>query len=68
MSHEKRVITVGNVIAAQGTYVLRQINHAVIAVYIAVTAIENAREKGYRLKIYEAFRPHEASVYMYRKF
>lgn len=32
-----------------------------------VTAIENAREKGYRLKIYEAFRPHEASVYMYRK-
>lgn len=32
-----------------------------------VTAIENAGEKGYRLKIYEAFRPHEASVYMYRK-
>lgn len=31
------------------------------------TAIENAREKGCRLKIYEAFRPHEASVYMYRK-
>lgn len=31
------------------------------------TAIENAREKGYRLKIYEAFRPHEASAYMYRK-
>ena len=29
------------------------------------TAIETAREKGYRLKIYEAFRPHEASVYMY---
>lgn len=32
-----------------------------------VKAIEGAREKGYRLKIYEAFRPHEASVYMYRK-
>lgn len=31
------------------------------------TAIETARERGYRLKIYEAFRPHEASVYMYRK-
>lgn len=31
------------------------------------TAIENAREKGYRLKIYEAFRPHEASVYIYQK-
>lgn len=31
------------------------------------TAIENAGEKGYRLKIYEAFRPHEASVYMYQK-
>ena len=31
------------------------------------TAIENARGKGYRLKIYEAFRPHEASVYMYQK-
>lgn len=31
------------------------------------TAIENARERGYRLKIYEAFRPHEASVYMYKK-
>ena len=31
------------------------------------TAMENAREKGYRLKIYEAFRPHEASVYMYSK-
>ena len=31
------------------------------------TAIAYAREKGYRLKIYEAFRPHEASVYMYRK-
>lgn len=31
-----------------------------------VKAIENARAKGYRLKIYEAFRPHEASVYMYR--
>ncbi|MDE5588012.1 MAG: D-alanyl-D-alanine carboxypeptidase family protein [Acetatifactor sp.] len=31
------------------------------------TAIENAREKGYRLKIYEAFRPHEASVYMYNQ-
>lgn len=30
-------------------------------------AIENARKKGYRLKIYEAFRPHDASVYMYRK-
>lgn len=30
-------------------------------------AIDNAREKGYRLKIYEAFRPHEASVYMYKK-
>lgn len=32
-----------------------------------VKAIDNAREKGYRLKIYEAFRPHEASVYMYKK-
>lgn len=32
-----------------------------------VTAIENAGEMGYRLKIYEAFRPHEASVYMYQK-
>lgn len=32
-----------------------------------LTAMENAREKGYRLKIYEAFRPHEASVYMYRQ-
>lgn len=31
------------------------------------TAIENARENGYRLKIYEAFRPHTASVYMYQK-
>lgn len=31
------------------------------------TAIENALEKGYKLKIYEAFRPHEASVYMYQK-
>jgi len=31
------------------------------------TAIENAREKGYKLKIYEAFRPHEASVYMYQR-
>lgn len=31
------------------------------------TAIANAYEKGYRLKIYEAFRPHEASVYMYQK-
>ncbi|MBD5461129.1 MAG: hypothetical protein HDR26_09355, partial [Lachnospiraceae bacterium] len=31
------------------------------------TAIENAREKGYRLKIYEAFRPHDASVYMYKQ-
>ncbi|MCM1541254.1 MAG: D-alanyl-D-alanine carboxypeptidase family protein [Blautia sp.] len=31
------------------------------------TAMENARERGYRLKIYEAFRPHEASVYMYQK-
>ncbi|MCM1189238.1 MAG: D-alanyl-D-alanine carboxypeptidase family protein [bacterium] len=31
------------------------------------TAIDTAREKGYRLKIYEAFRPHEASVYMYQK-
>lgn len=31
------------------------------------TAIANARDKGYRLKIYEAFRPHDASVYMYRK-
>lgn len=31
------------------------------------TAIENARGRGYRLKIYEAFRPHEASVYMYGK-
>lgn len=30
-------------------------------------AIESARERGYKLKIYEAFRPHEASVYMYRK-
>lgn len=30
------------------------------------TAIESAREKGYRLKIYDAFRPHEASVYMYQ--
>ena len=30
------------------------------------TAIENAREKGYRLKIYESFRPHDASVYMYQ--
>ena len=30
------------------------------------TAIDNAREKGYRLKIYEAFRPHDASVYMYQ--
>ena len=29
-------------------------------------AMENARENGYRLKIYEAFRPHDASVYMYR--
>ncbi|MCH5344363.1 MAG: hypothetical protein J1E64_10000 [Acetatifactor sp.] len=31
------------------------------------TAIENARENGCRLKIYDAFRPHEASVYMYQK-
>lgn len=31
------------------------------------TAIENALEKGYRLKIYEAFRPHETSVYMYNQ-
>lgn len=31
------------------------------------TAIGNARGRGYRLKIYEAFRPHEASVYMYQK-
>lgn len=30
-------------------------------------AIENARNKGYKLKIYEAFRPHKASVYMYQK-
>ena len=30
-------------------------------------AIESALERGYKLKIYEAFRPHEASVYMYRK-
>ena len=30
-------------------------------------AIENARESGYRLKIYEAFRPHDASTYMYQK-
>lgn len=30
-------------------------------------AMENARESGYRLKIYEAFRPHEASVFMYEK-
>ena len=30
------------------------------------TAIESARESGYRLKIYEAFRPHKASVYMYQ--
>ena len=30
------------------------------------TAIENARENGYRLKIYEAFRPHDASTYMYQ--
>lgn len=30
------------------------------------TAIETAGEKGYRLKIYEAFRPHKASVYMYQ--
>lgn len=29
-------------------------------------AIQNGREDGYRLKIYEAFRPHEASVYMYQ--
>ncbi|MCM1025284.1 MAG: D-alanyl-D-alanine carboxypeptidase family protein [Roseburia sp.] len=32
-----------------------------------VTAIDIARESGYRLKIYEAFRPHEASTYMYQK-
>lgn len=31
------------------------------------TAIETAREKGYKLKIYEAFRPHVASVYMYQR-
>ena len=30
-------------------------------------AMENAREKGYKLKIYEAFRPHNASAYMYQK-
>lgn len=30
------------------------------------TAMENARESGYRLKIYEAFRPHDASASMYR--
>ena len=29
-------------------------------------AIENAFENGCRLKIYEAFRPHDASVYMYQ--
>ena len=29
-------------------------------------AVENARENGYRLKIYEAFRPHNASVSMYQ--
>lgn len=32
-----------------------------------VTAMKNAREEGYRLKVYEAFRPHEASVYMYQQ-
>lgn len=32
-----------------------------------VGAMENARESGYRLKIYEAFRPHKASVYMYQQ-
>ena len=31
------------------------------------TAMENALEYGCKLKIYEAFRPHEASVYMYQK-
>ena len=30
------------------------------------TAIENAKENGYKLKIYDAFRPHNASVYMYQ--
>ena len=30
------------------------------------TAVENARVNGYKLKIYEAFRPHNASVYMYQ--
>lgn len=30
------------------------------------SAIESAYEKGYKLKIYEAFRPHKASVYMYQ--
>lgn len=30
------------------------------------TAAGNARDNGYRLKIYEAFRPHKASVYMYQ--
>ena len=31
------------------------------------TAMDDAREQGYRFKIYDAFRPHEASVYMYQK-
>ena len=30
-------------------------------------AMENAKENGYRLKIYESFRPHKASAYMYQK-
>lgn len=30
------------------------------------TAIQTAEERGYRLKIYESFRPHIASTYMYR--